>query len=115
MPWPSATEALVLHKVLELGESHGLDIARAGDFKRGGIYVVLGRLEAKGFVESRQEPLHTALTPASDGYIGIPRRLYKATLLGEAFREALKALFDPTPPSPHPNPFFPGLIRALNL
>ena len=77
MPWPSATEALTLRLLVGRGESYGLQLVKAsdGELKRGSVYVVLGRLEEKGFVESRQEDE----TPE---YIGIPRRLYKITGVG---------------------------------
>ena len=47
-----------------------------GALKRGTVYVTLGRMEAKGFVRSEQE----AMPP---GAIGLPRRLYYPTPLGE--------------------------------
>lgn len=47
-----------------------------GALKRGTVYVTLGRMERKGFVESEQEP-------AQPGAIGLPRRLYRPTGLGE--------------------------------
>ena len=51
-----------------------------GRLKRGGVYVTLGRMEEKRFVESEQEP-------RQPGAIGLPRRLYRPTALGErAFR-----------------------------
>ena len=43
-----------------------------GALKRGTVYVTLGRMQEKGFLESRQEPL-------PPGAIGLPRRLYRAT------------------------------------
>ena len=56
-----------------------------GRVKRGSVYVTLARMEAKGFVESRQEE-----RPA--GAIGLPRRLYKATAYGATVREAYRSL-----------------------
>ena len=47
-----------------------------GALKRGTVYVTLGRMEAKGFIRSEQE----AMPP---GAIGLPRRLYYPTPLGE--------------------------------
>jgi DNA-binding PadR family transcriptional regulator len=47
-----------------------------GALKRGTVYVTLGRMETKGFVRSEQE----AMPP---GAIGLPRRLYYPTPLGE--------------------------------
>jgi DNA-binding PadR family transcriptional regulator len=43
-----------------------------GRLKRGTVYVTLGRMQEKGYLESRQETL-----PA--GAIGLPRRLYRPT------------------------------------
>ena len=46
-----------------------------GALKRGTVYVTLGRMEEKGYVESRLEA-------PSAGAIGLPRRLYRPTGLG---------------------------------
>lgn len=56
------------------GELFGLQMVErsGGALKRGTIYVTLGRMQEKGYVESRQE----ALAP---GAIGLPRRLYRPT------------------------------------
>ncbi len=43
-----------------------------GRLKRGTVYVTLGRMVEKGYLESRQEPL-------PEGAIGLPRRLYRPT------------------------------------
>ncbi len=43
-----------------------------GRLKRGTVYVTLGRMHDKGYLESRQEDL-------ADGAIGLPRRLYRPT------------------------------------
>ena len=43
-----------------------------GALKRGTVYVTLGRMQEKGYLESRQEPL-------PEGAIGLPRRLYRPT------------------------------------
>lgn len=48
-----------------------------GRLKRGTVYVTLGRMQEKGYVESRQEAL-------AEGAIGLPRRLYRPT--GHALR-----------------------------
>jgi PadR family transcriptional regulator, regulatory protein PadR len=74
----SGKEALVLQILIVSSDSTGLDLARTsgGLLKRGTIYVTLHRMEAKGLVESRQEP-------RVEPEIGIPRRLYKCTGLGE--------------------------------
>jgi DNA-binding PadR family transcriptional regulator len=82
---PSETEAEILRLLIGRGESYGLELVKASDgtLKRGTIYVTLSRMTDKGFVESREE------TTPPDDYIGIKRRLYKATGLGE---RALRAL-----------------------
>jgi DNA-binding PadR family transcriptional regulator len=73
--------------LLEAGERFGLELVdvSGGRLKRGSIYVTLGRMEAKGFVQSRQE----ARLP---GAIGVPRRLYTATAYGLKVREAYRLL-----------------------
>ena len=85
-PSISATESLILD-LLEVRERYGLQLvdASAKRLKRGSIYVTLGRMEAKGFVTSRQEER----TP---GAIGLPRRLYRATPYGLKVRDAYRLL-----------------------
>jgi DNA-binding PadR family transcriptional regulator len=55
----------------------GLELVEAsgGRLKRGTVYVTLGRMQDKGYVESRLEDRHP-------GAIGLPRRLYRATAFG---------------------------------
>jgi len=62
---------------------YGLQLVEraAGGLRRGTVYVTLGRMEAKGLVESQQEP-----QPA--GAIGLPRRTYRLTGLGERMLRA---------------------------
>ena len=86
LPSISPTESLVLD-LLESGERFGLELVEAsgGALKRGSVYVTLGRMEAKGFVQSRQE----ARQP---GAIGLPRRLYVATPYGLKVRDAYRLL-----------------------
>jgi DNA-binding PadR family transcriptional regulator len=86
VPSMSATEALLLD-LLGSGERFGLELVATSDgrVKRGSVYVTLTRMEAKGFVESRQEE-----RPA--GAIGLPRRLYKATPYGATVRQAYQSL-----------------------
>jgi PadR family transcriptional regulator PadR len=85
MNWPSKTEMMVLRLLISGGESYGLALVKASDgaLKRGTIYVTLGRMEEKGFVASRQEET----TPE---HIGIPRRIYKVTGLGERALSAVE-------------------------
>jgi DNA-binding PadR family transcriptional regulator len=86
VPSMSATEA-VLIDLLGDGERFGLELVgqSGGRVKRGSVYVTLARMEAKGFVESRQEE-----RPA--GAIGLPRRLYKVTSYGVTVRQAYHSL-----------------------
>jgi DNA-binding PadR family transcriptional regulator len=74
------TEAEVLQLLVATSgsEMYGLEMVKAsgGLLKRGSIYVILGRLEDKGFVESRKEELDSSVPPTA------PRRLYKATGTG---------------------------------
>ena len=86
MPSISSTESLLLD-LLEHRERFGLELvdASGGSIKRGSVYVLLARMEAKGFVESRQE----ARQP---GAIGLPRRLYRATPYGLKVRDAYRLL-----------------------
>jgi DNA-binding PadR family transcriptional regulator len=86
LPSVSGTESLVL-ELLRDGERYGLELVEAsrGRLKRGTVYVTLGRMERKGFVESRQE----AQPP---GAIGLPRRLYTATGYGLKVFEAYQLL-----------------------
>jgi PadR family transcriptional regulator, regulatory protein PadR len=79
-PIPSlpAKERLILELLISQGPLFGLQLVALseGALKRGTVYVTLGRMEAKGFVRSEQE----AMPP---GAIGLPRRLYYPTPLGE--------------------------------
>lgn len=86
LPSISGSESVILD-LLETREHFGLELVDAsrGHLKRGSIYVTLGRMETKGFVESRQEER----TP---GAIGLPRRLYRATAYGLKVRDAYRLL-----------------------
>ena len=86
VPSISATEALLLDLMGD-GEKFGLELVgtSGGRVKRGSVYVTLARMEAKGFVESRQEE-------RAPGAIGLPRRLYKATAYGATVRQAYQSL-----------------------
>lgn len=79
LPRLSATERIILELLVEHGELFGLAMVEAsgGRLKRGTVYVTLGRMEDKGYLESRQEPLPPGAT-------GLPRRLYTPT--GHALR-----------------------------
>lgn len=79
LPRLSRTERAILDLLRDHGEMFGLLMVERseGGLKRGTIYVTLGRMQEKGLVESRQEPL-------PPGGIGLPRRLYRPT--GHALR-----------------------------
>ena len=76
VPRLSATERLILDLLRE-SELFGLQLVdrSAGALKRGTVYVTLGRMQDKGYVESRTEPL-------PQGAIGLPRRWYRPTAYG---------------------------------
>jgi len=71
-------ERLILELLVSEGPMFGLQLVErsVGALKRGTVYVTLGRMESKGFIESEQE------TP-EPGAIGLPRRIYRVTPLGE--------------------------------
>lgn len=74
LPKLSATERLIIELLVEHQELFGLRMVElsGGALKRGTVYVTLGRMQEKGYLESRQEPL-------PEGAIGLPRRLYRPT------------------------------------
>jgi DNA-binding PadR family transcriptional regulator len=76
LPTISATESLVMDFLLG-GERFGLELVEqsGGTLKRGSVYVILSRMEAKGFVTSRLDD--RPQPPA-----GPTRRLYAATPYG---------------------------------
>lgn len=77
-PKLSSKEMKALEMLIHNGEMFGLEMVESseGELKRGTIYVTLSRMCDKGYIESREEP-RTAPE------IGIPRRKYWATGLGE--------------------------------
>ena len=86
-PKLSRKEFQVLAMLIGKGEMFGLEMVEAseGELKRGTIYVTLQRMGDKGYIESREEP-------RSFPEIGIPRRKYLATGLGErVYQTNLKA------------------------
>jgi PadR family transcriptional regulator PadR len=82
-PTLPAKERVILELLVAHGSMFGLQLVEAssGRLKRGTVYVTLGRMEEKGFVQSEQEERPT-------GAIGLPRRQYRATALG---KRALRA------------------------
>ena len=86
-PKLSRKEFKILELLIAKGEMFGLEMVEAseGELKRGTIYVTLQRMGDKGYIESREEP-----RPMPE--IGIPRRKYWATGLGErVYQTNLKA------------------------
>jgi PadR family transcriptional regulator, regulatory protein PadR len=88
LPSMSRTESLVMD-LLRGRERYGLELvdASAGTLKRGSVYVILARMEEKGFVDSRQEE-------RQEGTTGLPRRLYRATPYGRKVHGAFATLRD---------------------
>lgn len=82
-----AKERLILELLVEAGPLYGQRLVElsGGRLKRGTVYVTLTRMEARGFVTSEQEAPHPAA-------IGLPRRLYRQTHLGERILRAWTAL-----------------------
>jgi PadR family transcriptional regulator, regulatory protein PadR len=76
VPRLSLTERLILD-LLAGEEMFGLQLVEQshGALKRGTVYVTLGRMQDKGFVESWTEKQPAAA-------IGLPRRLYRPTAYG---------------------------------
>ncbi len=74
LPKLAATERVILELLAHHEELFGLQMVElsGGALKRGTVYVTLGRMQEKGYLESRQEPL-------PEGAIGLPRRLYRPT------------------------------------
>ena len=70
-------QALILELLVRDKEMYGLELVAASRrrLKRGTVYVTLGRMEEKGYIESR---LESAPTQAG----GLPRRVYEPTALG---------------------------------
>jgi DNA-binding PadR family transcriptional regulator len=86
LPSMSRTESLVM-ELLRGRERYGLELVDAseGTLKRGSVYVMLARMEEKGFVDSRQEERGHATS-------GLPRRLYRATPYGRKVHAAFSTL-----------------------
>lgn len=79
-------EQAILELLASHGPLYGLQLVErsAGALKRGTVYVTLGRMEAKGLVDSEEQPL-------PPGAIGLPRRIYRLTALGERLLRAWTA------------------------
>jgi PadR family transcriptional regulator, regulatory protein PadR len=79
-------EQIILELLSSAGPLYGLQLVEHSDgaLKRGTVYVTLGRMEAKGLVTSEEQPL-------PPGAIGLPRRNYRLTALGERMLRAWTA------------------------
>jgi PadR family transcriptional regulator, regulatory protein PadR len=78
LPTLSATERVVLELLAARQDRmYGLELVTesGGRLKRGTVYVVLGRMQRKGYVEAEPEKF------ADDSGL-VPRRMYRATALG---------------------------------
>src|SRR3954447_9051151 len=82
-PSLSHKEFIILDLLVHKGEMYGLEMVEtsSGELKRGTIYVTLQRMAEKGYVDSHEE---ARVEPE----IGIPRRKYQATGLGETIFKA---------------------------
>jgi PadR family transcriptional regulator, regulatory protein PadR len=82
-PRLARTERTILELLVDERDLFGLQIVERsrGAVKRGTVYVTLGRMQEKGYVESRAEKL-------APGAIGLPRRLYRPTAYGAAVLKA---------------------------
>jgi DNA-binding PadR family transcriptional regulator len=88
LPSISPTESVIID-LLRGRERYGLELVdrSGGLLKRGSVYVLLSRMEAKGFVTSRLDD--SARPPA-----GATRRLYEATPYGLKVHQAYGLLRD---------------------
>ncbi|MEO8681279.1 MAG: helix-turn-helix transcriptional regulator [Vicinamibacterales bacterium] len=86
LPSMSRTESQVM-ELLRGRERYGLELVErsGGALKKGSVYVILARMEEKGFVDSRQED-------RAEGVSGLPRRLYRATPYGRKVHDAFATL-----------------------
>lgn len=77
LPLPSRKETVALELLSGGKNLYGLEMVKAsgGELKRGTIYVLLDRLEDKGFVTSTAEK--------QAGLPGMPRRMYRITGVGQ--------------------------------
>ena len=86
-PFATRTELDVLGMLRdEPGGMYGLELVRAsnGRLARGTVYVLLGRLEEKGFVRSRVK--------RNADHPGLPRPRYALTALGQRVLEAAELM-----------------------
>jgi len=83
---PSGKEIVVLYLLRDAPSGmYGLEMVEQsqGSLGRGSVYVILSRMEKKGFVESR--------TPKRADHPGLPRPRYRITGLGLKTLQAVEA------------------------
>lgn len=81
VPSLSKKEQRILQLLISNGEMYGLEMVKADSaLKRGTIYVTLGRMADKGYVESRQVK--------EEGRPGLPKRVFRASALGARVYDA---------------------------
>lgn len=87
LPRLSDKERLILELLVEHGDLYGLQLVAASRrrLKRGSVYVTLSRMMEKGFVESGAGPRAPSDT-------GLPRPLYRPTILGKRVLRAWTTL-----------------------
>ena len=73
---PSGKELAVLELLVAKREMYGLEMVKASPkLRRGTVYVLLNRMEDKGYIKSR--------AIKEEGASGMPKRLYRVTGLGQ--------------------------------
>jgi len=86
--WPTKTEMVVMQILQDSPEGlYGLQVVSAskGVIRRSSVYVLLSRLQDKGFVKAKR--------PASDpDYPGLPRPTYRLTADGARVLAAADAI-----------------------
>jgi DNA-binding PadR family transcriptional regulator len=86
-PFAAATELLVLRLLSsEPSGLYGLEMVKksGGKLKRGSVYVILGRLEDKGYIKSR--------IPRDADHAGLPRPHYTLTAQGQKVLQAAELM-----------------------
>jgi PadR family transcriptional regulator, regulatory protein PadR len=78
---PSGKELIVLEMLAVKREMYGLEMVKASNrLARGTVYVLLSRMEDKGYVTSRQVK--------EENLSGMPKRVYSITGLGQRMQAA---------------------------
>jgi len=83
---PSAKESVVLNILSDCREHYGLEILAesTGLLSRGGLYVILSRMEEKGYIRGRKEDVEPSEVARA------PRRLYEITGQGQRALNSLQ-------------------------